>query len=131
MTTRVFAWILLQEHSGCSPTAPGCSHKLCNDVKSYLFCLLLLTNHFWSVLTPEATEFFESNIRPIFAQECDECHRAGGKMEGGLALDFRQALLDGGDSGPVYDSGKPSSSLLIQVIKRGDNNIRSGFWSIK
>jgi|MDTC01.3.fsa_nt_gb hypothetical protein len=52
-------------------------------------------------------------------------------MEGGLALDYRQALLDGGDCGPVYDFGKPSSSLLIQVIKRGDNNIRSGFWSIK
>ena len=40
---------------------------------------------------------------------------------GGSALDSRQALLDGGDSGPAVVPGNPERSLLIQAIKHADN----------
>ncbi|MEM0897894.1 MAG: PSD1 and planctomycete cytochrome C domain-containing protein [Verrucomicrobiota bacterium] len=67
--------------------------------------------------SPEAIEFFESRIRPILAQECYECHRTGGKLKGGLALDHREGLLEGGDSGPAIVPGKPDDSLLLQVMR--------------
>lgn len=37
---------------------------------------------------------------------------------GGLAVDSREALLAGGDSGPAIVPGKPQASLLIDAVKR-------------
>ncbi len=70
-----------------------------------------------AALAEKDVEFFESRIRPVLAQECYECHRTGGKKKGGLALDYRKALLDGGDSGAAIVPGKPSESLLIKAIR--------------
>ena len=72
-------------------------------------------------LSPGAVEFFESNIRPVLAQDCYECHRTNGKKKGGLALDSRQALLDGGDSGAAFVPGDPNASLLIKAIRHEDD----------
>ncbi|HSG68891.1 MAG TPA: DUF1549 domain-containing protein, partial [Planctomycetaceae bacterium] len=68
-------------------------------------------------LEPETIEFFESRIRPVLAQDCYECHRTGKKMKGGLALDHRQAILNGGDSGRVIEPGNPANSLLVKAIR--------------
>jgi mono/diheme cytochrome c family protein len=38
-------------------------------------------------------EFFESKVRPIFAQHCAACHSADTKPSGGLRVDDRQGLL--------------------------------------
>ncbi|MEO0447271.1 MAG: c-type cytochrome domain-containing protein, partial [Verrucomicrobiota bacterium] len=62
-------------------------------------------------------EFFESRIRPVLAQECYECHSSTGKQKAGLILDHRQALLDGGDTGPAILPGNAEESLLIEAIK--------------
>lgn len=62
-------------------------------------------------------EFFETRIRPVLAQDCYECHRTGKKVRGGLALDHRQAVLTGGDSGPALVPGDPNASLLLRVIR--------------
>jgi hypothetical protein len=67
--------------------------------------------------TSSGIEFFETRIRPVLAQDCYECHRTGKKVRGGLALDHRQALLAGGDSGPALVPGNPDASLLLQVIR--------------
>ncbi len=66
---------------------------------------------------PAGIEFFETRIRPVLAQDCYECHRTGKKLRGGLALDHRQALLLGGDSGPALVPGNPDASLLLRVIR--------------
>ena len=69
---------------------------------------------------PDAIEFFEKSIRPIFAEKCQKCH-GGDKAKGGLSLTGREALLKGGDSGPAAVPGRPRDSLLIQAVeRRGD-----------
>lgn len=63
-------------------------------------------------------EFFETHIRPVLAQDCYECHQSKGPQKGGLALDHRDALRRGGDSGPAIVPGRPADSLLIQAIRQ-------------
>ena len=66
-------------------------------------------------ITGEGREFFESKIRPILVTECYGCHGAK-KAKGGLRLDSRDGLLQGGDSGAALVAGDPDKSLLIQSI---------------
>jgi len=75
-------------------------------------------------LSPKALEFFESRIRPVLTQDCYECHRSSGKRKGGLALDSRQGLLDGGDSGKVLVPGRPNESLLIKAIRHESEDLK-------
>ena len=65
--------------------------------------------------TVEQIEFFETNIRPILAQECYECHSSTGKQRSGLVLDYRDGLLKGGDIGPAVVPGKPEESVIMAV----------------
>ena len=63
---------------------------------------------------------FENRIRPVLAESCTECHGSK-KAESGLRLDSREAILQGGDSGPAVRLDAPESSLLIQALKhQGD-----------
>ncbi|MEZ6049040.1 MAG: DUF1553 domain-containing protein [Planctomycetaceae bacterium] len=68
-------------------------------------------------ITDEQLEFFESHIRPVLAEQCYDCHKSGEAAEGGLVLDFREACLKGGDSGPLFNFKNPAKSLLIKVLK--------------
>ena len=72
----------------------------------------------------DAGDFFETKIRPVLAQDCYECHRTGGKRKAGLALDHRQALRDGGDSGPAIVPGDPAASLLLQAIRHEHDDLK-------
>ncbi|QDU80342.1 Planctomycete cytochrome C [Polystyrenella longa] len=65
----------------------------------------------------EQLEFFENHIRPVLVESCYACHESGGSAEGGLLLDFREALIKGGDSGPLFNFKEPEQSLLIKVLK--------------
>jgi mono/diheme cytochrome c family protein len=60
-------------------------------------------------------EFFEKNIRPIFAASCQRCHNAKSKVAG-LDLTTAEAFQRGGDSGPVINKEKPEESRLLKVI---------------
>ena len=71
-------------------------------------------------LDPKQVEFFEKRIRPILAQNCYECHSSATKAKAGLALDTREALLAGGNSGEAIEPGKPEASLLIKAVRRAD-----------
>lgn len=63
-------------------------------------------------------EFFEKRIRPLLVTHCYECHSAGSKkLQAGLRLDFRDALIAGGDSGAVIVPGDADQSLLIQSVR--------------
>ena len=59
-------------------------------------------------------DFFENNIRPILANNCYSCH--GDATSGGLKLDSREALLKGGNHGPVLVPGDPEKSLMITAV---------------
>ncbi len=60
-------------------------------------------------------EHFEKHIRPLFVEKCIGCHGPD-KQKGGLRLDSREAMLIGGDSGPVLEPGMTEDSLLLSVI---------------
>lgn len=62
-------------------------------------------------------EFFEKRIRPVLVERCFKCHSASSpKPKGGLRVDRRAALLDGGESGAAIVTGKPDESLLVKAI---------------
>lgn len=66
-------------------------------------------------------EFFEKKVRPLLAARCYECHGPQAEEpKGGLRVDSRQALLNGGDTGPAIAPGKPQESLLIDSVNYGD-----------
>ena len=64
--------------------------------------------------------FFEARIRPVLAAHCLSCHSAeaakAGKWKASLALDNREGVLRGGESGPIINSGKPAQSLLLKTL---------------
>lgn len=68
-------------------------------------------------------EFFESKIRPVLVQDCYECHRTGGKKKGGLALDHRAAMVEGGDSEDLFDFDHPEQSYLIRVLRHQEKGM--------
>ena len=59
-------------------------------------------------------ELFVRKIRPLLIEKCSECH-TGSKASGGLSVESRQALLEGGDSGPSLDLENRKSSLLLRA----------------
>ncbi len=69
----------------------------------------------------EEVAFFESRIRPVLVERCYACHSAGAaaeqKLQGGLQVDSRDGLLQGGDLGPAIVPGQPGESLLIQALR--------------
>ncbi|MBL9172326.1 MAG: PSD1 domain-containing protein [Verrucomicrobiales bacterium] len=58
---------------------------------------------------------FDREIRPLLSDRCLSCHGEK-KQESGLRLDRRDSALSGGDHGPLVRPGKPSDSLLVQVV---------------
>lgn len=69
-------------------------------------------------------EFFENRIRPVLVEHCYECHsQRATKLKGGLRLDDRPALLQGGDSGPAVVPGDPERSLLWRAVARTDPHV--------
>ncbi len=66
---------------------------------------------------PASAEFFEKTIRPLLVDNCYNCHSANTNAKGGLRVDDRDGLLQGGDRGPAVVPGKPEESLLIRAIR--------------
>ena len=66
----------------------------------------------------ERLEFFEKKIRPVLAEHCYKCHSAGAeKVGGGLLLDTRPGIRQGGESGPAVVPGDLDDSLLLEAIR--------------
>src|SRR5207247_1553956 len=61
--------------------------------------------------TKAQLDFFESKIRPIFADNCYKCHSpAKGKVKGELELDWKGGWEKGGEHGPAIVPGDPEKS---------------------
>ncbi|MEX2288370.1 MAG: PSD1 and planctomycete cytochrome C domain-containing protein [Planctomycetaceae bacterium] len=67
----------------------------------------------------EQFAFFEKQVRPMLAAKCFGCHGAK-KQESGLRLDSREAVLKGGEGGPIVKVGHPDESRLIHAVLRKD-----------
>ena len=87
----------------------------------YLLPLFLAVASY-AVAQDNATEFFEARIRPVLADKCYACHTAS-KL-GELRLDSRDAMLQGGKSGPAIVPGKPDESRLIRAVKHMDPRLK-------
>ncbi len=75
--------------------------------------------------TKAQLDFFESKIRPVFADNCYKCHSAeSGKTKGDLALDTREGVARGGEQGAVIVPGDPAKSLLIKAIGYTDPDLQ-------
>lgn len=66
----------------------------------------------------EQHERFETQIAPLLAKNCLQCHDSASK-EGGLDLSKREAALAGGDSGEVISPGAADESLLWEYVEAG------------
>src|SRR5438132_7637352 len=64
-----------------------------------------------------AVEFFEKKIRPLLAGNCYNCHSANTNSQGGLRVDDRNGLTQGGGRGPAIVPGHPEKSLLLQAVR--------------
>lgn len=65
----------------------------------------------------DGAEYFESKVRPILVRSCLSCHAETSKpILGGLRLDTREAMLQGGARGAAVVAGKPGESLLLKAV---------------
>jgi hypothetical protein len=71
--------------------------------------------------SPEGVEFFEKRIRPLLVKNCYECHGPDAKkVGGGLRLDSRDGVRNGGGRGPAIVPGEPGKSLLLTAVRQTD-----------
>ncbi|MCU1328608.1 MAG: hypothetical protein JWN34_3978 [Bryobacterales bacterium] len=89
-----------------------------------LFTCSILLSAATADVTAEQAAFFENNIRPILANRCSGCHSKDTRASGGLSLDNRDSLLNGGKSGAVLVPGNAADSLLLRRIATTDSNLR-------
>jgi len=74
-----------------------------------------------TVPTTEQRKFFNERVKPVLERNCFKCHsHQADKVRGGLVVDSRAGLLEGGDTGAAIVPGKPDESLLIQSIRYDD-----------
>src|SRR5262249_19688574 len=74
--------------------------------------------------SPHQIDFFEKKIRPVLVAHCYRCHSArSAKVRGGLRLDTRAGLREGGESGPAVVPGDPAASLLLQALRYEDRRM--------
>jgi mono/diheme cytochrome c family protein len=74
---------------------------------------------------PSSPEFFRIKVQPVLTSRCGKCHTDS--MSGGLRIDSRDALIQGGNSGAAIVPGDPSTSLLVEAIEQtGDLKMPKG-----
>ena len=79
-------------------------------------------------LDTSSIEFFEAKVRPLLIAHCYECHSAEAataeNLQGGLRLDNRAGVHQGGDSGAIIVAGKPDESALIKSVRYADKGLQ-------
>jgi hypothetical protein len=72
----------------------------------------------------ESIAFFEKKVRPLLVNNCNNCHSANTNAKGGLRVDDRNGLIQGGNRGPAIVPGDPENSLLIQAVLQNDEDLK-------
>ena len=68
--------------------------------------------------SPEGVEFFENKIRPVLATNCYTCHSAEAKTRmGGLSLDTRDGIREGGLRGHAVVPSDVEASLILNALR--------------
>ncbi|MEM7475569.1 MAG: PSD1 and planctomycete cytochrome C domain-containing protein [Planctomycetota bacterium] len=76
-------------------------------------------------ITDAQSQFFESKIRPVLVSSCYECHsKKTGKNEGGITLDTKVGLRQGGNSGPGVTPHDLDESWVWRFMTHRDKNAR-------
>src|SRR5688572_33248307 len=68
-----------------------------------------------SLSTKQSPRKLAEDTMRLLHNNCLSCHNAE-KSKGGLQLTSREALLKGGDNGPVVAPGEPQESLIFKVL---------------
>ncbi len=97
-----------------------------------IICLLITVCYTRPVMADEldapGIEFFEAKVRPLLVTHCYECHSEDAakaeNLQGGLRLDNRAGVQQGGESGPVIVPGKPDESVLIKSVRYSDKALQ-------
>jgi mono/diheme cytochrome c family protein len=74
-------------------------------------------------VTPTGDVDFVRDVQPIFASACLECHNAT-RRRGGLRLDSKRSVFQGGKSGPEIVAGRPDESVLMRRVQGLDGKQR-------
>ncbi|MEQ9409643.1 MAG: PSD1 and planctomycete cytochrome C domain-containing protein [Fuerstiella sp.] len=74
-------------------------------------------------LSSAQLEFFEKEVRPVLVARCYECHSVD-DVNGGLLLDSRHGIQQGGDSGAAIVPGEPDRSLLIEAVRYKNRDLQ-------
>lgn len=88
----------------------------------FLILSLVVSNFTLAAEERQTVQFFETEIRPLLAAKCYDCHGEK-KQKGGLRVDGLERLLKGGSSGPALIAGDPDKSLLIDAVRRTDPDL--------
>lgn len=81
---------------------------------------LLLLVALTPILADEPSVDYSSQIKPLLARRCAECHGAK-KQQVGLRVDSAKGMLEGGDSGPAVVRGDSAKSLIVHAITGTEN----------
>src|SRR4051812_20719416 len=68
--------------------------------------------------------FFEKKVRPLLVNNCYNCHSANTNTKGGLRLDDRNGMIQGGGRGPAVVPGQPEKSLLLKAVRQTDDQLK-------
>ncbi len=72
---------------------------------------------------PAGLELYTQEVQPILAAHCYECHSEGARrVRAGLKLDSAAAIAKGGASGAVLVPGDLGESLMVEAIRRVDED---------
>jgi hypothetical protein len=72
-----------------------------------------------------AESFFKTQVEPLLARACYDCHsHEAAKVKGGLYLDSKSGWMLGGNTGAVIVPGDPDASLLIQMVQSEDEDFQ-------
>ncbi|MEQ8854733.1 PSD1 and planctomycete cytochrome C domain-containing protein [Gimesia sp.] len=93
-----------------------------NSQRVATLSLILLSLTFTSVSQAEKStpglELFENIIRPALIEHCYECHSAAtSDIKGGLRVDSREAIRNGGESGAAVVPHQTRQSLLLDALR--------------
>lgn len=85
-------------------------------VSGVLLCLFFETGLLLATTMDVREPFFESQVRPLLAIHCYQCHGPD-VQEAGLRLDSGEFVTQGSEKGPVLVPEKPDESPLIHAVR--------------